>query len=398
VDSTTKRGKVVSALLFAGTLAALATSWYLYVSRGFGALSWINVVSMDDHVDFWIWWSSGAALYEGESIYYGTGAPASSLNPPIWTVLVSPLALLDPLHAYRSFVLLSVATAVGYLSWTAKTAGLTSWQALAAGTALLLSGPFLTTLGLGQMYPFLALCLAAAWILEQKDQGRLAGCSLGAAVAIKPTLAPLLLWPLLRRQWGTLAAAIGTIAAATLLGVLVAGPHATFVEYPKVLPTGLDGNPINASLPGTAAHLFGEGELAHPVAHVSWAVPAAFVLGGLVVLLTAWAVRQDQSGLGLWAVAAASLLASPIAWHNYLVVLAPGILVLLGRGRTEVAMLLLALVLIPQWWVQMWEGVSSANALLAALALTLYPLILIAHWFAFLFAAARSRRSLARVA
>jgi alpha-1,2-mannosyltransferase len=392
VDKTTRVSKTAGALLFAGAVGALAASCYLYVSRGFGALSSINDGSMGTHVDFWIWWSSGAALYKGESIYYGTGAPASSLNPPIWTVLVSPAALLDPLVAYRAFVLLSVAAAVGYLSWTAKAAGITGGQALAAGTALLLSGPFLTTLGLGQIYPFLALCLAAAWVLEQTGRGRLAGCGLGAVVAIKPILAPLLLWPLLRRQWGTLAAAFGTIAAATLLGVLVAGPHATFVEYPKVLSAvEFDGNPVNASLQGTAARLFGEGEFARPVANAPWAVPVASVLGGLLVLLTTWAVRHDQSGLGLWAVAAASLLASPLAWHNYLVVLAPGILVLVGRGRTDAAMLLIALVLIPPEWVQMWEEVSSADALPVALALTLYTFILIAHWLAFLFAAARSR-------
>ena len=133
---------------------------------------------------------------------------------------------------------------------------------------------------------------------------------------------------------------------ATLIGVLVVGPYATFVEYPKVLSSVRpDGNPVNAPLPGAAARIFGGEDQAHSVASLPWAVPAAVVLGWSLVLLTTWAVRKDEGGLGLWA--AASFLASPVAWHNYLVVLAPGIFVLVGRGHTYTAMLLLTLVLIP---------------------------------------------------
>ena len=180
---------------------------------------------------------------------------------------------------------------------------------------------------------------------------------------------------------------------ATLIGVLVVGPYATFVEYPKVLSSVRpDGNPVNASLPGAAARIFGGEEQAHSVVSLPWAVPAVVVLGWFLVLLTTWAVRKDESGLGLWAVAAASLLASPIAWHNYLVVLSSGILVLVGRGHTYTAVLLLTLVLIPPQWTDMWEEAPNVSDLLAALALSFYTFILVAHWLAFLTAAARFSR------
>lgn len=178
---------------------------------------------------------------------------------------------------------------------------------------------------------------------------------------------------------------------AALIGVLVVGPYATFVEYPKVLSrVRPDGNPVNASLPGAAARIFGGEDQAHSVASLPWVVPAAVVLGWSLVLLTTWAVRKDEGGLGLWA--AASLLASPVAWHNYLVVLAPRIFVLVGRGHTYTAMLLLTLVLIPPQWIEMWWEAPNVSDLLAALALSLYTFILVAHWLAFLFAAARFSR------
>ena len=175
------------------------------------------------------------------------------------------------------------------------------------------------------------------------------------------------------------------------IGALVVGPYATSVEYPKV-PSRVrpDGNPVNASLPGAAARIFGGEDQAHSVASLPWAVPAAVVLGWSLVLLTTWAVRKDEGGLGLWA--AASFLASPVAWHNYLVVLAPGIFVLVGRGHTYTAMLLLTLVLIPPQWIEMWWEAPNVSDLLAALALSLYTFILVAHWLAFLFAAARFSR------
>jgi hypothetical protein len=78
---------------------------------------------------------------------------------------------------------------------------------------------------------------------------------------------------------------------------------------------------------------------------------------------------------------AVSLLASPIAWHNYLVLLGPGILLLLTRGRAATAFLLLALQFIPAQWPLIWE---DRGTVVASLAMTLYLFILVAHWLALL--------------
>lgn len=77
---------------------------------------------------------------------------------------------------------------------------------------------------------------------------------------------------------------------------------------------------------------------------------------------------------------AASLLASPVTWHNYLLILAPGVLLLFAEGRTALASLLVAVSLIPQQWVGLWE---EQHTVLASIALALYSYILITYWLAF---------------
>ena len=53
------------------------------------------------HMDFDVFWHSSRAFLDGENIYYGTGGPDESAQPPLWAVFVSPLALFEPLTAYR---------------------------------------------------------------------------------------------------------------------------------------------------------------------------------------------------------------------------------------------------------------------------------------------------------
>ena len=80
----------------------------------------------------------------------------------------------------------------------------------------------------------------------------------------------------------------------------------------------------NASLPAAAARLFTENTYARNVATLPWMVAVGYALGISAIFLTAMRVRHGPE-VGLWVLVAASLLASPIAWHNYLVLLGPGV-------------------------------------------------------------------------
>ena len=345
-----------------------------------GTLERISTGAMYIHADFDTFWRSSVAFLDGRDVY-DTGARLENLNPPFWILLISPLGLLEPLLAYRIFALITLVITVVYLVWMAGEVRLRSPWAVVGAVMLLFSSPLLATLALGQIYPILALGLVAVWVADRKERPVLSGVSLGLVVALKPSLVPVLLWPLVRLRWGAFGAALASGVAATLVGAIVMGPWATF-EWLRLL---FDRSPSpfwdNASLPGAAARLFAENEFSAHIAVLPWTMPVAFVLGiGAIALTTARVARQD-SEVALWALVAASLLASPIAWHNYLVLLGPGILLLLARGRAAPAFLLLALESIPPQWPLLW---SERESVVAALALTLYCYILITHWLVLL--------------
>lgn len=365
------------------SVGALVLSFWLHLRFGDGLLERISSDSMDIHADFDTFWRSAEAVWTGGSVY-DTGARLINLNPPFWAVVLSPLALLEPLTAYRVFVLLTMAMVVGYLAWTADEVRLRGGWAVVAAGMLLFSSPLLATVALGQMYPVLALGLVAAWWADRRRIGIASGVALGLTLAIKPTLAPVILWPIMRRRWKTLGATIVSGAAATLAGVVVLGPGAT-MEYAGVLDRStVSGYWDNASIPGAASRLFTDNGFVEPVAVLPGALSVAFTVGIGVVVLTALRIGSGSEAgaeAGLWAMVAASLLASPVTWHNYLLLLAPGVLFLMARGKISLAFLLLSLQFIPPSWPELWR---EQDAALAALGLSLYTFILLAHWLAFL--------------
>jgi alpha-1,2-mannosyltransferase len=372
---------VRDAILATAAVWVLALALWLDVRFMGGILGRISTDSMNVHGDFDTFWRSARAFWEGRDVY-ATGAELKNLNPPVWVLLISPLGLLEPLVAYRCFVLITLFVTVGYLAWMAGELRLRPAWAVTGTAMLLLSSPLLATLALGQIYPVLALGLVAAWIADRRGKLVLSGGVLGLVVALKPSLLPVLLWPLVRRRWRAVVAAILAGAVATLIGAAVVGFAAT-LDWLRLLSDS-SARPYwdNASLPSAAARLFTDNPYAQHVATWTWTIPVAYTLGIAAIVVTAARVRGGAEA-GLWALAAAALLASPIAWHNYLVLLAPGVLLLLARGWVAPAFLLLTLQAIPGQWPLLWNQQQTVTA---TLALTLYLYILLAHWLVLLFA------------
>jgi arabinofuranan 3-O-arabinosyltransferase len=67
------------------------------------------------------------------------------------------------------------------------------------------------------------------------------------------------------------------------------------------------------------------------------------------------------------------LLLSPIAWHNYLMLLWPGVLVLIALGRTATATVMFAVAVIPVAW-------NAAVVPAVATGRSLYFVILVGYW------------------
>jgi alpha-1,2-mannosyltransferase len=374
-----RRAEVRDAIVVAAAVWVLALALWLDVRFMGGILGRISTEAMNVHGDFDTFWRSASAFWEGGKVY-ATGADLENLNPPFWVLFISPFGLLEPLVAYRFFVLISLSITVAYLAWVADELRVRPAWAVIGGVMLIVSSPLLATLALGQIYPILAFGLVVAWMADRRERHRISGIALGLVVAIKPTLAPVLLWPLVRRRWGAFWAAIVAGAAATLVGAVVVGFGAT-LDWLRLLSES-SASPYwdNASLPSAAARLFTDNPYAQHVATWAWTIPVAYALGIAAIAFTATRTRWDAEA-GLWALVAAALLASPIAWHNYLVLLGPGILLLLARGRAASAFLLLALQAIPGQWPLLW---NREGTVAATLALTLYLYILLVHWIVLL--------------
>lgn len=366
------------AMLVVAGLAAVAAAG-LYLRSGSFVLS--RIVSTDLHTDFDTFRASAMALLAGGDIY-ATGASVPNLNPPLLTVLFAPLALLDPGPGYRVLVLVSTVLVVGSLLAVGAELRLPGGRLAAVVAGVLVSSPFLATLGLGQIYPLLTAGLAGSWLAGRHGRPVLAGALLGLVVALKPSLLPVLLLPVLRHVRRGAGAAIGTAVAGSVLGVLVAGPASAAAWLRLVAGRPVETYVDNASLTAALVRLTTRADGLEPLAEVPGGLAAGALLATAVLGLTLWRVRRPPADGGpdaaLWALAAAALVASPLTWHNYLVVLVPGVLVLLARGRWPVVVLLVSLTLIGMEWPWFWTVDGTASAV----PFSLYAAILLAHWAA----------------
>jgi len=326
------------------------------------------------HVDFDTFWHSAVALTRGEDIY-DTPAKLTNLNPPLLTVLFTPFALLDALTAYRFWMVLTLLMVVGSVLAVAGELRLSRLLSGGALLAVLVSSPLHGTLVLGQIYPVLLVGLVGGWIAERRGRPVLASVLYGVTVALKPSLAPLLLLPAVQRRWVPLRAGLASAAAASLVGVLVAGPSTAFEWLRIALAEPTPDTVDNASFPGLAVR-FGL------VSTLGTAVGLAVLVGTF-----GWIGRRrdriDPAGTAPFAVLAASLLFAPIAWHNYLMLLLPGVLLLISLGRGAVAAAALAVAVIPVSWNADWP----ADGVGGDVPRSLYFLILLAHWVVLLRAA-----------
>ena len=359
-------------------LASLVATVVLHVRHPDALVTMLPGPDMRDlHVDFDTFWHSAVALVSGEDIY-DTPAKLTNLNPPLLTVLLVPFALLDALTAYRVFMVCTLLLVAAAILAVARELRLSRTATALALVAVLASSPLHGTLVLGQIYPLLLAGLVAGWIAERRGRPVLAAVLYGVTVALKPSLAPILLLLAVQRRWVPLRAGIASAAIATLAGVLVAGPSSAIewlkIAFTEPVPDTVD----NASLPGLA---------------VRFGVPSGFgMLVGLAVLVgtLVWIGRNrdriDPAGTAPWAVLAAGLLFSPIAWHNYLMLLFPGALALVPLGLGALTAAGLALAVIPVSWNADWspEGIGPD------VARSLYCAILLAYWAVLLSSSVRS--------
>jgi hypothetical protein len=195
--------------------------------------------------------------------------------------------------------------------------------------------------------------IAAAVALSLARPGWLGSGALGivAAVALKPTIGPYVLWLLIRRR-DSFARAFAAGLATTLVFVLLLG-LGRYVEYVQALPkTAVLAAPFTGNLGLSAiSPLAG---LAGIVVAYAWTLAAA--------------IRLDERAAAVVALAMTQL-AQPTIGLNYAVLLIPGVIVLWAVDRrAAVAMavgLPIVVIVSPVLAAVMLAGAATVSALVS---------------------------------
>ena len=279
-------------------------------------------------MDFGSFYASGLKAHNGENPYdpnseyifeivfpdVGAGGRMMNLNPPISVVVFRFLANIDP---YRALFVWQVTSAVLYalaiiLLASAYRNHLTPTLLFWAFT---LAG-FWHTLTLGQVYILLFFLTAAGWVLLQKEKYIFAGIIIGLVVAIKPNFG---LWVVFLLVAGYYKTSIASAITFLTVSVIPAIPYGTKIYSQWLAASSTPREtlimPGNNSILGLTAR-FGD----------FWIGVVLSIL--LVFVLLALTKRQATkstenfewvSALGL----ITSLLASPISWAGYTILLLP---------------------------------------------------------------------------
>ena len=303
----------------------------------------------DDTRDYGSFYAAGKAFLEGKNPYLSTypeifvvevnGSMVASpnLNPPVSLYLTSLFAKLD-LH--QGFSLWRILNVIFYLLGVA---GLVlaikpkpTWKWILI--SLSISGLW-HIVELGQIYVPIFLILVLMILLFQKDRRVLAGVCLGAAVAIKPNFALILLCILLVKEWRVSISAVVTTFALSLIPLLDRGME-IYLQWFQA-QSGYTGSwiPGNSSIPG----FFSRFGLTIPGLVV--AALAALVVFGLIIRNRWSSIRAMDAGLLL------SILCSPIAWPGYSIfAIAPLFRLTNHRGISWI-MFILALPIVLIYWL-----------------------------------------------
>ena len=141
------------------------------------------------------------------------------------------------------------------------------------------------------------------------DRAKVAGLALGAAVAAKLFVWPLVVWFLLTRRFLAAAWAVGSGLAIVLVAWALIGFEG-LLRYPALLRAVQDVYAIRSYSVSSVAAALGS--------PVGWAIAAAWIVGVACIAAAGWiAGRKDGNRRAFAILVVACVLASPIVWPHY---------------------------------------------------------------------------------
>jgi hypothetical protein len=295
-------------------------------------------------------------------------APYPDPHPPPLLVVFAPLALLDFATFFFVWQVVELTCLVVAIWLLLPRAGLSRSPLgmIVVFDVIMLWYPVIEEVGNGQLMLPLLLCLVLAWRDGMTGRPGWAGFWLGLSILVKPILWPLVLLFVLRRQLRPAFSSAAVVVTGYAVALVVLGYNVMTDYFFRVLPVVSSGFRLlsrNLSFwtvgwrvfHGTDPSVFGivadNAIGAPPLIHAEWLAPVgSIVLPVLTVgLASLWSRRRPlDAAFGM--MTCVSIVVSPTAWNQYLVLLlAPAAIVVAGlrsRGlplRTTIAVVALFL-------------------------------------------------------
>lgn len=231
--------------------------------------------------DFRPVYNAALAFWNGREVYtadFNTVDP-HYLYPPSGSLLMAPLAILDPERSRWLFIganAIAILVAL-YLLLRLFDLTISSIAAPILVLAAFSSETVTNTLVFTNINGIVLLSEMGFLLLLMRRKDLWAGASIGITLAVKPTLAPLLLLPLVRGQWKVFVTALGIPFILTVVAVPLSADPMAFVE--RTVPYLLESRDyFNSSIVGNGAY-FGLPE---------WLILTLRAVFAVMVLISLW--------------------------------------------------------------------------------------------------------------
>ncbi len=185
-----------------------------------------------------------------------------------------------------------------------------------------LSAPVLYDIDLGNVSLFVTLAAVLVWRWLDRP---LSGISLAAALLVRPGMAVIAGWWLLRGRWKPVAWAVGTFGVVGLVSLIFLRPE-LWLQWLTVLRnvSNVTGVKANVDLGSAVLIIGGSAGLAQMALYAGYAIAIGAIL---------FSLRRDRE-LSYVVTLMASLLLQPLLWDHYLCNLLVPAAFLASRGRT----------------------------------------------------------------
>jgi len=251
-------------------------------------------------------------IFEAHFPLVSAGGKLPNLNPPISLLFFKYLSgsnYIQMVNTWRGLSFLIYAASILILANHYKPSLLRIlWGAALAG--------LWHTIGLGQIYTLVLFLVVLIWISSLRRNNILTGILLGLLVSFKPNFIIWLLLLAIKQNWKALVAATLTIIGIGLTSLLVVSPQ-TYVQWLET--TQIDSRII--SMPGNSSLVGLTSRLGYPEIGAILAV-FLLIITAIFILRTSHKLENQTESVNSTGIML-SLLASPISWVGYTILMLP---------------------------------------------------------------------------